>query len=118
MSKKLKGLVCTALDNAYEGGYEEIAREKPGDVALSLQDYDADVANSGASVMDIVPYVEAWQRVKLGTKPDPNDYEYAGFHYSLVDGHMVPRPGQHPAASKLAHRLAARAAYAEDGGKL
>lgn len=49
-------------------------------------------------------------------KPNPADYEYAGFHYHLTDGAMVPLPGQHNAASKDKHRRAALECFVADGG--
>jgi hypothetical protein len=38
-------------------------------------------------------------------------HEYAGFRYELRDGHMVPLPGQHKAAYKEKHRMAALEDY-------
>lgn len=69
MSKKIKGLVFTALDNAYEGGYEDVINAKPEDEAINLLDYDADIAeyrdrHKDFGVMDLVPLVEEWQRQK------------------------------------------------------
>lgn len=66
MSKKLYGLVSAALTNAYEGGYEEVLTADPGDEAINLLDYDADIAEyrdqHGIAVMDLVPLIEQRQR--------------------------------------------------------
>jgi hypothetical protein len=65
MSKKLKGLVFTALDNAYEGGYRDVAHSPEEAVAQDLMDHDADVerevARKGASESEVAAMVQEWQ---------------------------------------------------------
>jgi hypothetical protein len=46
-------------------------------------------------------------------------YEYAGFQYIIIetpDGSMTafPKPGQHPAANKEKHRMAAISCFKQD----
>lgn len=76
MSKTLEALVNAALDNAYQGGYEDVLTAEPGDEAINLLDYDADIAEhrdaepDSTTVMDLVPLIEAWQRKnKLARRP-------------------------------------------------
>lgn len=38
----------------------------------------------------------------------PTEYEYAGFMFDVIDGKLVARPGQHSAAYKEKHRMAAQ----------
>jgi hypothetical protein len=43
-------------------------------------------------------------------------FYYAGFRYIVgADGSMTPAPGQHPAASKDKHRMAAREIFQREG---
>lgn len=48
-------------------------------------------------------------------------YEYAGFKFIVTHVHdefsLEPAPGQHPAAYKQKHRMAATQCYAEDAMK-
>jgi hypothetical protein len=66
--KKLLGLVFTSLDNAYEGGYAEVACEEPEVEARSLLGFDADVAAEAARVRvgekEVAELVQAWQMQK------------------------------------------------------
>ena len=68
MSKKLKGLVFTALDNALEGGYAGVVGAAPEAEARSLMDYDADVADEverlGAGEVEVAAAVREWQSIK------------------------------------------------------
>lgn len=68
MSKKLRGLVFTALDNAYEGGYESVLTNNAAREAQSLMDHDADVGDwcqqNGDTEDDVAVLVREWQRNK------------------------------------------------------
>ena len=42
------------------------------------------------------------------------EYEYAGFIFLVVDGKLVAKEGQHPAAYKQKHLEAAQQCYNQD----
>jgi hypothetical protein len=45
-------------------------------------------------------------------------YEYAGFRYKIEDGFAVPLPGQHPAANKERHKMAAMECWRDDNKEI
>lgn len=77
--RSIKEIVCEALNNAYTGGYSEIAMEVPGAVALDLLDKADEVfewmtryrkkemtPTSGMGIKTLVPIIEEWQKGKAG----------------------------------------------------